>query len=52
MEATRLLRVNLCQLVPIVVLVGAVMFCMSRSDEEAEDDQSKSKSKSEKVKSE
>jgi preprotein translocase subunit YajC len=50
MEATRLLRVKLCQLVPIVVLVGAVMFCMSRSDEEAEEDQSKSKS--EKVKSE
>ena len=42
MDIARLLRMELRHLVPIIVLVGAVLFLVFRSDEKAEDDQSKS----------
>ncbi len=42
MDIARLFRMELRHLVPIVVLVGAVLFLVFRSDETAEDDQSKS----------
>ncbi len=42
MDIARLFRMELRHLVPIVVLVGAVLFLVFRSDEKAEDDQSKS----------
>ena len=42
MDIARLFRMELRHLVPIVVLVGAGLFLVFRSDEKAEDDQSKS----------
>ena len=42
MDIARLFRMELRHLVPIVVLVGAVLFLVFRSDEKAEDDQSNS----------
>ena len=42
MDIARLLRMELRHLVPIIVLVGAVLFLVFRSDEKAEDDQAKS----------
>lgn len=41
MDIARLFRMELRHLVPILVLVGAVLFLVFRSDEKAEDDQSK-----------
>ena len=42
MDIARLFRMELRHLVPIVLLVGAVLFLVFRSDEKAEDDQSNS----------
>ena len=42
MDVARLFRMELRHLVPIVLLVGAVLFLVFRSDEKAEDDQSNS----------